>query len=244
MHDLDRTFMELEDELEGEVSGEQEAEGNAYGEMETGTGPTHWGNGHGAAEVVSESEVQELASELLSMSNEQEVEYFFDDLIKKVGGALGGIIGKPLSGVLKSVAKKVLPMAGAALGNVIAPGIGGAIGGNAASALGSMLGLELEGLSAEDREYEAAKQLVRLGVDAATQAAQAAQQGMDPHDAVREGMVRAAETHAPGLVQPIEAPPLPHFSSPEPWQPHHHQRHHHQHGRWVRRGNHIVLFGV
>ena len=49
------------------------------------------------------------------------------------------------------------------------------MGSKLASAAGSMFGLELEGLSYEDQEFEVAKQVVRLGGAAANIAAQAPQ---------------------------------------------------------------------
>jgi uncharacterized protein (DUF697 family) len=217
MHDLDRTF------LEAEAAGESEAF-EFVGEAETG-------------EVFGEAEVQELAAELLSVSNEQELNQFIGDLIKKAGQAIGSIvkspIGQALGGALKAVAKKALPIAGAALGNIIVPGVGGAIGEKLASGAGSLFGLELEGLAQEDREFELAKQFVRFGADATSQATQAEAQGQPPQAAASTGVTKAAEKFAPGLIQPLE--PMP--SVP----PHHH--HGHQ-GRWIRRGHHIVLFGV
>jgi hypothetical protein len=207
MHDLDRTFMELEN---------AEAES---GEAESG-------------EVFSETELQELAAELLSVSNEQELEGFLGDLIKKAGSAIGAAVrspvGQALGGVLKSVAKQALPVAGAALGNLIVPGVGGAIGGKLASAAGSMFGLELEGLSQEDREFEVAKQFVRLAGDATTHAVQGAQQGQSVAQAVKEAVTSAAQKFAPGLLQQQGAG----------------VGNHKQHGRWIRKGHTIVLLGV
>ncbi len=217
MHDLDRTFMEQEEEGQAfEFTGEQQEQWN---------------------EVFQESELQELAAELLSVQNEEELNYFLGDLIKKAGKAIGAVVkspvGQALGGVLKSVAKKALPIAGAALGNMIVPGVGGAIGGKLASAAGSMFGLELEGLSQEDREFEVAKQFVRLAGDATTQAVQAAQQGKAVQQAVKEAVTQAAQKFAPGLLQagPLQGDGQQHAGRK-------------QHGRWTRHGNKIVLHGV
>ncbi|HVZ34717.1 MAG TPA: hypothetical protein VG963_19950 [Polyangiaceae bacterium] len=229
MHDLDRTYREFEDEggIREAEAFESEGHGACAGQAES-------------EGLFQEAEVQELASNLLSVSNERELDYFLTDLIKKAGSLLGSAVssavGKPLGGVLKSVAKAALPLAGSALGNAIVPGLGGMIGGKLAQAGGSLFGLELEGLSQEDREFEAAKQFVRLGLDAAQQALQAVEQGQGTTDAVRRAVIPAAERYAPGLLQPSPGAyahaPCPHCGGPR------------TEGRWVRRGRSIVLHGV
>jgi sorbitol-specific phosphotransferase system component IIBC len=86
-------------------------------------------------EQECESMEMELASELLSVRNEQELEQFLGDILKGVGKVLGPV-GNAVGGVLKSVAKTALPVVGGALGTMVAPGIGTAIGsqlGNLAS---------------------------------------------------------------------------------------------------------------
>ncbi|MBF5041661.1 hypothetical protein FGE12_04620 [Aggregicoccus sp. 17bor-14] len=207
MHDLDRTYRQMEGES-------FEFEFNAEGE---------WG------EVFQENELNELATELLEVQNDQELEQFLGSLIKKVGGAVGKVvrspIGQALGGVLKSVAKTALPMAGAALGNLVVPGIGGVVGGKLAGMAGSALGLELEGLSAEDREFEVAKQVVRLSADAARTAL--TQGGLNPQAAAQNAVAQALQRFAPGLTAQSSA---------------HHGTH--NTGRWVRKGNRVVLYGL
>jgi hypothetical protein len=94
--------------------------------------------------------------------------------------------------VLKSVAKTALPMAGGALDNLVLPGVGGATGGKLASAAGSMFGLELEGLSQDDREFEVAKQYVRLAGDA-TKIALSAPPGQPDRGRPERGRAGGAE---------------------------------------------------
>ncbi|MCC6783513.1 MAG: hypothetical protein IT457_11790 [Planctomycetes bacterium] len=186
-----------------------------------------WGEGE---LVFSEEEIEQLASELLAVSNEGELDHFLGGLIKKAGRALGKFVkspvGRQLGGLLKGFAKKALPIAGSALGNFIAPGIGGAIGGKLASAAGSAFGLETEGLSEEDQQFEIAKQFVRLAGDA-TKTAVSAPAAANPMAVARQAMARAIQRHAPG-----------HASGPAP------AASGQQSGRWVRRGNRIVLYGV
>jgi hypothetical protein len=215
---------------EGELSGEGEAfeftgEGDSYevgGEYEQG-------------EVLGEGELNELAAELLSVSNEGELDHFLGSILKKVASAAGSVIkspvGQQLGGILKGLAKKALPVAGAALGNLIAPGVGGVIGGKLASAAGSAFGLELEGLSSEDREFEIAKQFVRLAADAANRVTGIGD-AASAMSIARNAATEAAQRFAPGLLQGG-------FSSLG-----HHGHRHHASGRWVRRGNKIILFGV
>lgn len=85
---------------------------------------------------------------------------------KVVRSPIGGAIG----GLLKGVIKKALPIAGGALGTFVGGPLGTTIGSKLASMAGSAMGLELEGLSHEDREFEAAKQFVRLASDAVSKA--------------------------------------------------------------------------
>jgi hypothetical protein len=179
-----------------------------------------------------------LASELLSSSNEAELEEFLGDLLKKAGGALGKLLstgaGQQLTGILKGAAKTALPILGGAAGNFLIPGVGGIMGSKLASAAGSMFGLELEGLSYEDQEFEVARQLVRFGGAAAAHAADL-EATAPPEQAATAAAVAAAKTYAPGLLRPDAAS---YISYPS----HHHRRP--RSGRWIRRGNRIMLIGV
>lgn len=205
MHDLDRSYMELEaDEFGYEAESEEEA--------------------------LSESEVEELASELLTLNSEEELDQFLGGLLKRAAGPLGKVfksgLGRSVGGLLKGVVKKALPGVGSALGNMVLPGVGGALGGNLASQAGSMFGLELEGMSGEDQEFEVAKQVVRLAGDAAKNALLApASAGVG---AARQAVEQAAQRFAPGMLggQAVVGARAG------------------QSGRWVRRGNKIVIYGV
>ena len=206
--------------------GEQESEQQGFlgallgGEMETGEfgemqesflGETQEMNesflGESSQEAVfDEVQEMELAAELLEVGNEQELEQFLGKLIrgatKVIGKVAKGPIGQALGPVLKKVAKTALPIAGAALGNFLVPGVGGAVGGKLASAAGRMFGLELEGLSPQDREFEVARRFVRFAGASAQRAARIPPT-VPPQRAVRAAVVGAARRHAPGLLQPI-----------------------------------------
>lgn len=144
----------------------------------------------------------ELASELLSIQSEAELDQFFGKLFKKAVGAVKNFAksgtGRALGGMLKGLAKKALPVAGAALGSFVAPGIGTSIGSSLGTAAGNLFELELEGLSAEDREFETARAFVRFAGNSARRAS-----GMDnqnPGAAARNSIKNSARRYAPGLL--------------------------------------------
>src|SRR5690349_16734082 len=177
MHNIDRTTNEYEFEGEGEF--EFEGEGEGQFELE--------GEGEGEFEFEFEGELEgealelELATELLEVSNEQELEQFLGSIFKKVARGVSNFaksnIGRGLIGGLKSIAKKALPIAGGALGNFLVPGLGGAIGSKLGGLASNLFEMELEGLSNEDREFEVARRYTRLAMDAARRAVNAANSG-------------------------------------------------------------------
>jgi uncharacterized protein (DUF697 family) len=144
----------------------------------------------------------ELASELLSVQSEAELDRFLGKLFKKAVGAVKNFAnsstGKALGGMLKGLAKKALPLAGKALGTFIAPGIGTAIGGALGSAASNLFELELEGLSAEDREFETARAFVRFAGNSARRASRMGNQ--KPAGAARNSIINSARRYAPGLL--------------------------------------------
>lgn len=196
-----------------------------------------------AGSPFSEVEEQELAAELLAVTNDQEMDQFIGGLLRRaasaVGGALRSPVGRVLGGLAKGAVRKILPGTGRAFNNLFDSVASGQIGQLAAGA-GQLLGLEGEGMSAEDQEFSAAQQLVRLAGSAAAQAA-ASPSTRAPADVARQAMIQAARLHAPGLVRTTSQ---------------------HQHsggcgggagtcscqrtdaGSWERRGHHIILHGV
>lgn len=183
--------------------------------------------------VFSESQEMELAAELLEVNNEQELEQFLGDLIKSAGKAIGGIvkspIGQALGGVLKSAAKVALPIAGGALGTFVGGPLGTTIGSSLGSMAGKALGLELEGLSQEDREFESARQFVKFASEAVKNAMQAPPD-VNPFVAAKTAAAEAAREHAPGLFDDGSGQSG--------------LRLHHHHGHWARHGNKIVVHGL
>jgi hypothetical protein len=239
MHDLDRTQLETQYEEEAYGLGQEyeQYEGEGYlGEY-----------GAGEAEApLGELQELELASELLEVASEEELEEFLGKLIRSVGGVARTLarspFGRQLTGILKTAAQQALPKIGGALGNLVAPGVGGALGSQLASQAGSMLGLELEGLSPQDQEFETARQFVRFASSAASQAA-AAPGGAQPAQAVTRAVQQAAQQHAPGLLGMFggrNGYGMPGYGG----RPGYGQRRHRSSGRWVRRGHVVILYGV
>jgi len=184
--------------------------------------------------VFNEGQEMELASRFLEVANEQELEYFLGDLIKKAGSALGKFvkspIGQAIGGVLKTVAKQALPIAGGALGGLVGGPLGASLGSSLASTAGSALGLELEGLSQEDREFEASKQFVKFAAETVKNALEAPPSA-DPATAVRRAAADAARVLAPGLMDSGKADIAGSETKGRT-------------GRWVRHNGTIILFGV
>lgn len=213
--------------------------------------------------TFNEMTEMELASELLNIQSEAELDQFLGKLFKKAVRGVSNFAksgaGRALGGMLKGIAKKALPIAGGAIGSFIAPGIGTSIGSSLGSALGNVFELELEGLSAEDREFELSRAFVRFSGNAARRAAR--MRNMKPQRAARTSIVRAARRYAPGLLirrpryyygsaggyqppvyqQPVYTEPAPpeetYDDVPEGDEPTG------ESGSWHKQGNRIVLTG-
>jgi hypothetical protein len=175
-HDLDRTQREFESALQElqpehfEIPGEEEY----FGETETANAPQEADSSRASSQHPSQEAEElelELAAELLEVTSEEELERFLGDVFKKVGGFVSGALKSPvfkaLGGVLKPIAKAALPIAGGALGTLVGGPAGGMIGSKLATTAGNLFGLELEGMSPGDREFEVARRFVRLASGAA-----------------------------------------------------------------------------
>lgn len=215
MHNIDRTTGEMGYELGQEYTGEfenfettqlgQELE-NAF-ELGQETMGEYAGEitGETQGEVFQETQEMELATELLNVSNEQELEQFLGGLIRRAAGAVSKFAkssaGRALGGVLKSVAKKALPFAGRALGTFVGGPVGGIIGGKLGGWASNLFELELEGLSNEDKEFEMARAYVRFAGDAVKRASRNAAYRYNPRQVVRTALTASAKRYAPGLLR-------------------------------------------
>ena len=253
MHDIDRISMESPfsayetdnefgqyegefGEYQGEFGGQYE---DSYEQQYEGEADFEFGSNLYSESPFNEAQELALASELLNVTNEEELDQFIGTLIKGASKLLGTPLGKQLGGIIKGAAKSALPLLGAAAGNLLIPGAGGVMGTKLASAAGSLLGLEVEGLSREDQEYEIARQLVRFAGAAASNAdeiEQAQGQTAPPQQAAQQAAVAAAQQYAPGLLRPDTDPNLQ--------RPHRRRCRHRRTGQWIRRGNKILILGV
>jgi hypothetical protein len=211
-------YQEFESELfESELlesEGEGEAESEIYYEDEEYEGETYEGEGEAyedegemyetEAEQFYEYEAweMEMAAELLAVRDEAELEQFLGNFVSSAAKGLSSLAKKAapvLLPALKTVAKQALPIAGGALGGFVGGPIGAQIGSQLASTAGDMFGLELEGLSYEDQEFEVAKQFVRFANDAVTNLGETAHHYSDPKRAAHAAVSASAHQNAPGL---------------------------------------------
>ncbi len=212
MHDIGSVHTELEWEAQNAL------------ELETNVDPLGLGQ-----ELGDEGQEMELASELLEVASDEELDQFLGKLLRKVRKSSAG---KALGGMLKSVVRKALPIAGSAVGGMFGGPIGAKLGGQLATTGGQMFGLELEGMSGDDAEFELARRVTRLARDAAAKIA-SAPLNADPVSAAKAALTAAARAHAPGLAAAIQGTAAT-FAGGSGGAS----------GRWVRRGNRIVLYGI
>jgi hypothetical protein len=193
-------------------------------------------------ETLDETEEMELASQLLEITDEAELDQFLGSLIKRAGRAVGQFArsgaGRALGGILKGAAKKALPTLGGAIGGYFGGPTGGRMGSQLAANAGSLFGLELEGLSEEDQEFEVARRLVRFS-DAAAKNLASAPSSADPQQAATAAAIDAAKRHAPGMIRATGPSAAGASASNTPaGRP---NRGYGRSGRWIRRGRHIIL---
>jgi len=189
---MNRTLLEYNPELDSFETEEFEA------------GELGWTAETGAEEVFSEIEEMKLAAALLEVSDEAKLDRFLGNLIGQAGQAVGRFVSSPtgqaLSGILKNTAKQALPIVERALSRYVGMDSGTQIGEQHTSEAGRIFGLELEGLSPEDKEFEVAKRFVRFG-GAAVKHAISTPITADSREMAKKAIVQAAQRHAPGLLR-------------------------------------------
>ena len=154
-------------------------------------------------ERLAAAEEMQHAAELLDRVDEGELEDYLVELIDRAGGTVDRPVRSALATVLARAARRMVPRTGAA----------------PSASAGRMLGLELEGLSAEDQAFEVARHFVRFASEAARSAGRAPVADSPQAQAVRAA-ASAARTYAPGLL-----PALSGRSS----------------GDWVRRAHQLIV---
>jgi hypothetical protein len=228
MHDVGQILTEFE-------------EGGTEFDSETTESPESPEESAAPESPFTEEEEMELAAEMLEIQDEAQLDEWIGKLVKKAAGAVRKIARSPVGGhifkIIKGAARKALPVLGTAAGAAFGGPLGAQIGGTLAGAAGKAFGLELEGLSPEDQEFEVARRFVRFA-GSATQAA--TQAPAPPAEAAVQGAMAAARRHAPGLIRPGMG------ARTRPW-----RRPGGRctcgalaAGRWVRRGQQIILLNA
>ncbi len=209
MHDLDRTLRSQESEYETfEFEGDFEAE--SYQDA----------NEYGSGPLTEEQEI-ELASELLTISDEAELDLFFGKLLKRAGKALA-----PLGKFVKPLVKRALPVVGRIAGTYFGGPVGAQIGSKLGSFASNLFEVDMESFETDEMEMEVARRVVRLASAAADNAAQAPANA-NPVSVARTALANAARVHAPGLLKRAGNGSSSSAAA--------------QSGRWIRRGRKIVV---
>ena len=177
--------------------------------------------------VAVDAESTELAAEFLDVVGQPSFTALLERLVRRTalasGRAVKDALVTELVGLLQLAAQRALPALNA---------LDTADTGTASTRASRFFGIELEGLSPEDQEFEAARRFVPLTVEAARQAALAPAQ-LPPVAAARQAATHAAKRYAPGWLRPrrhasalAAARPSPLFA---------------QAGRWVRHGPGVIV---
>lgn len=255
MHDIDHGRAETEFE-QWEAEGEQEyLEAGEFEFEDSETYETESESLFCENGEMCEAQETELALEFLEITNEAELEAFLGNLMQQtsrwmqnsprmqnIGKNARQIWSNKIWPTVKDIGTEALKGAAGAALTAIGKKAGAHFGNekrgeNIGGAAAKLFGFELEGLSGEDQEFEAARGFVRFAGNAAQNMIQLART-QAPQTAVQNAVVAAARVHAPGLLAaaggqgrtaagPSSAPPSFGHS-----------------GRWMRRGRKIVLYGV
>ena len=144
------------------------------------------------------------------------------------GGVLRSQGGRALGGILKNIAKQALPVVGGALGTFVMPGAGSALGSQLGNALASTFEAEAEGLDPEQADFELARRFVQVASTAARNLA-AMPPGTPPAAAAQRAVTAAAQQVVPTIARRFG---VMRGGARE------------RSGRWVRRGNAIIVIGA
>jgi hypothetical protein len=187
-------------------------------------------------EVLSHEDEIALAAELMNVQSDEELQQFLGRLVRKAGRFVRSPTGRILTGALRQIARRALPIVAKAAGTALGGPLGGMAAGVLANAAGKALGLEVSGMTQEEANFANARQFIRFANNAARRAAiNAARTGsVNPTMIARTAVTQAARQFAPGLLGPqfgtIPAPQMPVQGG--------------RRGIWVRRGNAIIIYGA
>jgi hypothetical protein len=178
---------------------------------------------------LDESDEYALAAELLEVYREADLEKFLFKLISRAGADGQRLARSPVARVLVGLLRKA---AGVILRPIrrrvrALPGLAAPVWRTdplLISEAGRAFGLELEGLSPEDKEFALARQFVRFASEAVRTASRL--KG-EPRAVAYSALRRAARRFAPGLLARLGAPLRAQAAATA--------------GRWVRRNGQIVV---
>ncbi len=115
---------------------------------------------------MNDNRVTQLAGELLDVVSEAELDALLGGLVAEAGGRLAPPVRHALIGDLRRTAERTLPTLSVALGPRALPPARAAV-----ETAARTFSVELEGMSAEDRDFEIAQRFVRFAEAAARSAA-------------------------------------------------------------------------
>ncbi len=232
MHDIDKTMQEIEnyfDNQDEELSF-SDSEDNPDLELEVMMNDdsdyevSDYASQYEELDYTEEMEIS-LASELLSVSNEEELDYFIGKLFRK---ARKSGVFKKIGGAFKKLAKKALPIAGGVVGGMFGGPLGSKIGGRLGSAATKLFEIDADGITEEDLDFEVAKRFVRFANATSNALSSVPPQNLNSN--VTNKIIRnVAAKHAPGLLK---------------HSPNSNSRTSSVSGRWVKQGNRIIVIGV
>jgi hypothetical protein len=192
-----RRFASRRPTRELESFGQFEAQTPEYGEVESGEAVDS-----GAEDAIfGETEEMELGAQLLEITGENELDEFLEALIARATGGERRLASSPhLRRLLRQAAKSALPMIGDTAEKLVGSRLGGTAGARLAAAAGDLFGLELEGLSPEDQEFEVARRFVRFA-GASARNTRRSRGNVPPKLAAQRAVDAAARRHAPGFLR-------------------------------------------
>lgn len=165
-----------------------------------------------------------LAAEFLELATDAELERFFGQLVGSAAGGLPPSATRMLRGALRGLARKTQFLARKAEAAARRDSCDVAARGHV-SWFRDMF--DEETIPERDVDHEIARRLVRIARHAAGHVAQDARRATDPFEAVRAALRCAVTTCLPGLVEGSSG-----WASAA------------RSGRWIRRGNRMVIVGV
>ncbi len=172
-------------------------------QMELDAAPVKEFDGGSERGIFDEYQEMEQAIALLEVADEEQLDHVLGDLIRKANGVIGNpvnpAVGRAIARVLKTVSGQALPLTGRMIEQRASSGLGARLGRGLASIAGPALGLELEGLSGEDGEFEAIRQFVRFA-GKTVEIARRDSLNNDPADVAHRAAAEAAQIYAPGLM--------------------------------------------